>query len=370
MIEKPIQIGDHAPWFDAQTLANTRHNLGVMAGRWVALYFLKSLSDPHGTRVLADIITSLGRFFNDDHVVLFVVLAEPPPQGLEQFVQASHRGLGFIMDYENNIGRLYGISGESRLMVLDPMLRLENFFPVRDEKASSEEICNYLKKLPLIDDFAGVPLTAPALIIPHVFEPEFCEFLVNLYNVNGGKDSGFMVDKDGKTMTVINHDLKQRSDFIITDPSVMQDIRNRIISRVIPAMERFFQYKPTRMDRYLVSCYDSESGGHFSRHRDNVNAGAKHRRFAASFNLNRDYEGCDLIFPEFGRRLYKAPPGGVIIFSTGALHQVTPITKGKRYAFVPFFYGEEEAKLREANNALLHNTESAYTGEIDRLFPA
>jgi hypothetical protein len=119
----------------------------------------------------------------------------------------------------------------------------------------------------------------------------------------------------------------------------------------------------------MVSCYDSSLGGHFSRHRDNVNAGARHRRFAASINLNGDYDGCDLIFPEFGRRTYKAPVGGAIVFSCGALHQVTPVTRGKRYAFVPFFYGEADAVVRAANNVHLKDGEAHYTGERDRLFP-
>src|SRR6185436_19259277 len=145
-------------------------------------------------------------------------------------------------------------------------------------------------------------------------------------------------------------------------------IRERIVRRLVGEIERFFQFKATRMDRYMVSCYDSATGGHFSRHRDNINAGARHRRFAASINLNRDYEGCDLIFPEFGRRIYKAPYGGAIVFSCGALHQVTPVTRGKRYAFVPFFYGEEDAARRMANNVHLKNGEIAYTGERDRLF--
>jgi predicted 2-oxoglutarate/Fe(II)-dependent dioxygenase YbiX len=228
---------------------------------------------------------------------------------------------------------------------------------------------SYLKALPSVDESAGVPLTAPALIIPRVFEPEFCDTLVKLYEENGGKDSGFMIDDGGKTKTVIDHQNKQRYDFIIKDPSVREAIRERITARVLPAMERFFQYKPTRMDRYLVSCYGADGGGHFSRHRDNVNTGAQHRRFAASFNLNAGYEGCDLIFPEFGRRLYRAPVGGAIVFSTGALHQVTPITHGKRYAFVPFFYGEEEAKQRLLNNSNLHDGEGVYTGTQDMLFP-
>jgi predicted 2-oxoglutarate/Fe(II)-dependent dioxygenase YbiX len=88
-----------------------------------------------------------------------------------------------------------------------------------------------------------------------------------------------------------------------------------------------------------VACYDADVGGHFHRHRDNVNAGARHRRFALSINLNNDFEGGDLIFPEFGRRTYRPPVGGAIVFSCGALHQVLPVTRGRRFAFLAFLYG-------------------------------
>ena len=123
------------------------------------------------------------------------------------------------------------------------------------------------------------------------------------------------------------------------------------------------------MDRYMVSIYDSAIGGYFSRHRDNSNFAARHRRFAASINLNGGYEGCDLIFPEFGRRIYRAPVGGAIVFSCGALYEVTPITRDKRYAFVPFFYGEEDVVRRRANNVCLRDGEARYTAEQDMLFP-
>jgi predicted 2-oxoglutarate/Fe(II)-dependent dioxygenase YbiX len=123
------------------------------------------------------------------------------------------------------------------------------------------------------------------------------------------------------------------------------------------------------MDRHIVSCYDSALGGHFHRHRDNINAGAQHRRFAVTINLNKGYDGGDLVFPEFGRRPYRAPYGGAIVFSCGALHQVTPVTRGKRYAFLAFLYGEADAARRTANNARMHATEAHYDGAWDRLFP-
>jgi predicted 2-oxoglutarate/Fe(II)-dependent dioxygenase YbiX len=57
------------------------------------------------------------------------------------------------------------------------------------------------------------------------------------------------------------------------------------------------------------------------------------------------------------------------VFSCGALHQVSPVTKGRRYAFLAFLYGEEDARKREQNNSRLHAGEMQYLGDNDRLFP-
>jgi predicted 2-oxoglutarate/Fe(II)-dependent dioxygenase YbiX len=207
------------------------------------------------------------------------------------------------------------------------------------------------------------------LIVPRVIDFPVCDFLVQFYEKLGGKDSGFLLDSAGETATVVDYRLKRRNDLGIVAPELRDIIRSQIVRRLLPAVERFFQFSATRMDRYIVACYDSAVGGHFYRHRDNVNAGAQHRRFAVTINLNKDYDGCDLNFPEFGSRGYRAPAGGAIVFSCGALHQVTPITKGRRYAFLAFLYGEADAALRETNNTKLHQNESRYSGTSDHLFP-
>ena len=45
------------------------------------------------------------------------------------------------------------------------------------------------------------------------------------------------------------------------------------------------------------------------------------------------------------------------------------MTRGRRYAFLAFLYGEADAALREANNEKLLQPEFRYTGTSDRLFP-
>jgi len=57
-----------------------------------------------------------------------------------------------------------------------------------------------------------------------------------------------------------------------------------------------------------------------------------------TINLNDDYRGGELLFPEFGDRRYRGPVGGAVVFSCALLHEVTRVTQGVRYATLPFLY--------------------------------
>jgi predicted 2-oxoglutarate/Fe(II)-dependent dioxygenase YbiX len=257
-----------------------------------------------------------------------------------------------------------------RTVVLDPMLRAVADIAWDVPQGHAATVRGVLQGLPKVDDSAGVPMFAPALLVPRIFSFELCDFLTQFYETQGAVDSGFQFDIDGKTVTMSDWRLKRRSDVAVGAPEVRELIRDHVARRLAGPIERYFQFKVTRMDRYVVACYDSAVGAHFHRHRDNVNAGAQHRRFALSINLNNDFEGGDLVFPEFGTRAYRPPEGGALVFSCGALHQITPVTKGRRYAFLAFMYGEEDAVRREANNARLHAGELQYEmSERDLLFP-
>src|SRR5215208_3483636 len=120
------------------------------------------------------------------------------------------------------------------------------------------------------------------------------------------------------------------------------------------------------MERYIVACYEAETGGHFRAHRDNTTMGTAHRRFAVTINLNaEEYEGGDLLFPEFGSRTYRAPTGGAVVFSCSLLHQAMPVTKGRRFAFLPFLYDDAGARLRERNARFLEGELADYRADKD-----
>src|SRR6202142_549730 len=365
-LQHQIALGDPVPWFSAATVTGGSFHLQVAAGRWIVLCFLGPADDPQARQKLAELLRDTD-LFDEDRLTAHVVLTTPPA---EPPAEIGNAAVSFLADYDRALSRSYGALETSRTVVLDPMLRaIANIAwnSLDDHLAGLRDL---LRSLPRVDDAAGVPMNAPVLIVPRVFEFAFCELLVKLYDRMGGRDSGFMLDVAGKTQTVVDYRLKRRNDLPLVAPELREAICDQFRRRLLPAINAYFQFAATRMDRYIVACYDSAVGGHFYRHRDNINAGAQHRRFAVTLNLNKEYDGCDLTFPEFGSRAYRAPHGGAVVFSCGALHQVTPVTRGRRYAFLAFLYGEADAALREKNNAKIVQSEFRYTTELsDRLFP-
>lgn len=225
---------------------------------------------------------------------------------------------------------------------------------LKDPEVHNAKLKHILEKLPPVHQHAGVATPAPVLVVPRLLEPELCEQLIGLYNQQGGKESGFMRERDGKTVTVLDNSFKRRKDFNFDSAAEYEELRGvlrqRIVRRLLPEIHKAFSFSATRIERFIVACYDSESKGFFSPHRDNTTKGTAHRRFACTINLNTgDYEGGNLRFPEFGPQTYAAPRGGAVIFSCSLLHEATPVTSGTRYAFLPFLYDDAAAHIRQQN---------------------
>jgi predicted 2-oxoglutarate/Fe(II)-dependent dioxygenase YbiX len=159
-----------------------------------------------------------------------------------------------------------------------------------------------------------------------------------------------MRDVDGKTTEIKDYSHKRLADCDVVDEGLVRATQDRLLRRVVPAIRRAFQFHATRIERHIVACYDAAEGGHFRAHRDNTTLGTAHRRFAVTINLNAgEFEGGELWFPEFSRRRYKAATGGAVVFSCSVLHEATPVTRGRRFAFLPFLYDDAAAQVRQRN---------------------
>jgi len=363
-------LGDPAPRFSAITVAGGQIDIHVDAGRYVVLSFIGAPTDPNTylDRRVGELLRH-PKLFRDDHIVCYGILnASPEPHS---FYRAIRRpGLDFLVDADGVLADLFGVTGTPWSIVLDPMMRVIASVPYSHPEGYANVLHNLLGSLPPPEQHAGIHVNAPVLIVPRVFEFELCDLLVDYHTRVGGKDSGFLLDKDGVTATVTDYQLKRRTDCLVRDPALLAELRVRIVRRLVPEIERAFSFKATRMDRYLVARYSAATGDHFSRHRDNLNAAAAHRRFAVTINLNAEktsYEGGDLRFPEFGNDSYRPPTGGAVVFSCGLLHEVPPVTRGDRFAFLAFLYGEEDARIRANANAQLAEGERHYKMDDDLL---
>lgn len=346
--------GDHAPWFQAAALSGApNYAFHTVAGRHIVMLFLGSARIEACAAALR-LVHERRHLFDDQAACFFGVTIDRDDEAQGRIAQALP-GIRFFLDYDRQISAAYGAMGEApgegvayrpQWLVLDRELRVVERFPI-ERGADALDLLERLTASP------PEPAWAPVLVVPRVLEPELCRELIALYEGSGGTESGFMRDVDGKTVLIVDAAHKQRRDCVIEDEQLRRRLVARLNRRLSPALERAFQFEATRIERYLVACYEA-GHGHFRPHRDNTTKGTAHRQFAVTINLNAgEYDGGDLRFPEYGERTYRAPTGGAIVFSCSLLHEATPVTRGKRYAFLPFLYNEAAAQVREANNPYL-----------------
>ncbi|MEM9004100.1 MAG: 2OG-Fe(II) oxygenase [Cyanobacteria bacterium P01_F01_bin.86] len=349
-----LEIGTPAPWFKAASTTNPTYQFHSVAGRYVLLSFLQSSQHATSQTILHD-LEQHREILDDDFCCFFGVSSDPEDQKLSR-LKAKIPGIRFFWDFEQKISHQFGVIDDHGnyhpcTYVLDERLRVLAVLPF-DEQPEHHltQLRTILNGLPELPPAAMASVQAPVLVVPRIFEPDLCQALIDYYNQHGGAESGFMREKDGRTIMIKSDDFKRRRDQEIHDKALRDQAMFRIHDRLAPEIYKAFQFKTTRIERHIVACYDDESQGFFRPHRDNTTKGTAHRRFAVSLNLNTgEYEGGMLRFPEFGRQTYIPPAGGALVFSCSLLHEATPVTQGLRYAYLPFLYDDAAAKIREMN---------------------
>ncbi len=113
---------------------------------------------------------------------------------------------------------------------------------------------------------------------------------------------------------------------------------------------------PRRVQQPLISRY--RHGMQYGRHVDDALMGgnSKHRTdLSVTVFLNdpADYDGGELVIESsFGEQSVKLPAGAAVLYASGALHRVAPVTRGERLAAVTWV----ESYIRDsARRELLHD---------------
>jgi peroxiredoxin/predicted 2-oxoglutarate/Fe(II)-dependent dioxygenase YbiX len=357
-LQRRLMAGDPMPTITGRASGRDHTSFANLAGHYTVFCAFGSAADELARQTLERVFANRA-LFDDRKVAFFGVSTDPADESLKR-VRSVLPGVRFLWDFDRSISRQLGAIEQASdriepcIVIVDPSLRVYAVVQFANDMSHADRLIAAVKSLPDPAMHAGVPMHAPVLIVPRIFEPTLCARLIELYDTLGGNDSGFMRDVDGRTVGIIDYRMKRRSDHEIVDRGIKNATQRRIARRLLPEIEKAFQFKVTRIERYIVACYDAGVGGYFKPHRDNTTLGTAHRRFAVTINLNTgDYEGGGLNFPEYGPQVYHAPRGGAVVFSCSMLHQAMPVERGKRYVFLPFLYDEAGAAVRRANSVYL-----------------
>jgi predicted 2-oxoglutarate/Fe(II)-dependent dioxygenase YbiX len=244
-------------------------------------------------------------------------------------------GLVFV-DADGAVGKRYGVGSDACLFVLSQNLRVIEAAGGSLASAGRAAISGLRP--------SNEPGHAPVLLIPNALDDDYCDRLIQIAEAGDSEATGVEVSRDGQRTNALDASVKRRRDHIVMDAELMAEITTRVGRRVIPEVWKAFSFRATRFEGFKICCYEGDDGGFFAPHRDNLSPGTSHRRFALTLNLNDDYDGGHLQFPEYGGARYRPGKGGAVVFSGSLLHEALTVTRGRRYVLLSFLYREQDGR--------------------------
>ena len=333
-----LSVGDRVPGVFGATADGAVYSLDVQAGRPTLIAALGSLDADAARAMLARInqalplvraaggdiapIAPIGAFAGAPDLVgqgsiIFVADAS----GLES---ANLDGLpaGIVLDRSARILELAPLGPDTDLVALFSAA-------VAGSPSETPRLC---------------ASAAPVLIVPNVAPPAFCQAVIEHFEASPHSAGVMASYVDGQAQARVDLGKKHRRDIELEAGSPLHNaVMQLIAARLVPEIKRAFQKDITFADRILIARYDDD-GGYFRRHRDDAAPQTAFRQFALSLNLNtHQYEGGELMFPEYNDHRYNPPAGAAAVFSASLLHEARPVTRGSRYVLLTFLCGDGAA---------------------------
>jgi predicted 2-oxoglutarate/Fe(II)-dependent dioxygenase YbiX len=234
------------------------------------------------------------------------------------------------------ICRAAGLNAGAGFLLLDPNQRL---LAAGNGSMPTEAA---LKRLVASSPVTSTEVTssvAPVLLVPDVLDRATCLALIRRWHEQGHDEGRVAGVVKGEQTHQVYEELKKRRDHIVREEGLTQVLAATIGRRVAPEMAKAFHFTAGfRFENFKIVCYDAGRGDYFRRHRDSQGPGTGNRMFAMTLNLNsEEYEGGELIFPEYGQQRYKPSRGGAVVFSCALVHEALPVLSGRRFALLTFF---------------------------------
>jgi len=254
--------------------------------------------------------------------------------------------VSWLIDARNDLARAF--AGSEPLVILaDSAGRVAHILA----EPTAEQLAELAERLFRATPTAVIQSQAPVLLLERVVDDELCKALIAYWE--GREKLTNTIDAPGGN--IASADLKRRQDVQVDDPVLFKRLREALVRRISPLILQAFHTTINVLEAPVIGCYDTASGGWFRRHRDNTTPATANRQFAVTLNLNsgEEYDGGEVRFPEFGRQLYRPAAGGALVFSCSLLHEVVPVTRGRRIGLFTFMStrGRDQPLARPPNRA-------------------
>jgi peroxiredoxin len=330
-----VDEGDSAPYIrtldhEGKPVASDADRI---AGKPVVLAFCPSENDPALTAGLA--------LLRDIAATTFVI-ARGDAKANAVLRDRAALDCAFMPDPQGTIFEAYGVDSAPpvpflTLFLLDAGHRVAR---VLDRMPPVELVELALKELALLS--ASRPaeilrLHAPVLVLPRMLSLTDCALLAEIwhrpvpeYGTDGFTNAGTSVEK-GDFKVVHDGAYGKAIEYIVQEQGLQRYLDAKMRRRVMPEIRKAFQMTGLKREGYRIAGYEAREGGFLNPHRDNSTPANAHRRFTMTVNLNAgEYEGGGLRFREYGEDAYAVERGTAIIWSASLLHEVLPVTRGRR----------------------------------------
>jgi PKHD-type hydroxylase len=180
--------------------------------------------------------------------------------------------------------------------------------------------------------------------VPDVFTPEECKKIIEI-GTSGTNATPLTYGLVGGSKDIAETALETRRSpiaWIRSDVEENRWIFEKLTGSIIQVNNQFFNFDLIDIQSLQFTSYDGEEKGFYEKHIDTMYKGTGTRKLSLSVQLSddSDYEGGDLLLhyknqPDIAMRT----KGTVNFFPSWMLHEVTPVTKGKRYSLVAWVQG-------------------------------
>lgn len=337
-----LEVGDKLPYFELPAVDGKTHAIEKYVGKPTALFFLPfdALVQEKGfVRQIDDAMFAAGKL---DCWMIFIV--DAPMQQVEDFKAATRFPFTLWSDEGGKLGRSLGMI-EAGGLLLNGNLQICGLYDVRKPQTPSQ-VVGELKRMyrQYQENYADrfiISEIAPVLMVPNVLPPVWCDELIAAF----AKGETYQGTVGAGANEAYKPHSKKRRDWLVSE-AWRDRLDEKLQRSLFPEIEKVYGFMPGYRERYKVGQYASEEEGFFFSHRDNFDPAMGYRRLALTINLNDDYEGGTLRFPEYGEHSYRPAKGGAIVFPCDLMHEVRSVTKGDRFMLVGFLHGEEQERYR------------------------